>query len=47
MERQPYLEMLNVKPEGDVIGFDLATGDGSVFAHFTMDPHTARVARVS
>jgi hypothetical protein len=39
--------VLNAKAEGDVIGFDLATGDGSVIAHFTMDPTTARVARVS
>ena len=40
-------KVLNAKAEGDVIGFDLATGDGSVIAHFTMDPTTARVARVS
>lgn len=40
-------KVLNAKPEGDVIGFDLATGDGSVIAHFTMDPKTAHLARVS
>ena len=40
-------KVLNVKPEGDAIGFDLATGDGSVIAHFTMDPATAHVTRVS
>jgi hypothetical protein len=37
----------DVKSEGDVIGFDLATGQGSVIAHFTMDPKTAHVRRVS
>ena len=37
----------DVKAEGDVVGFDLATGQGSVIAHFTMDPRTAHVARVS
>jgi hypothetical protein len=40
-------KVLNVKPEGDAVGFDLATGDGSVIAHFTMDPTTARVTRGS
>ena len=40
-------KVINVKPEGDVIGFDLATGDSSVIAHFTMDPKTANVTRVS
>ena len=40
-------KVLNVKPEGDVIGFDLATGEGSVIAHFTMDPRTAHLTRVS
>jgi hypothetical protein len=40
-------KVLNVKPEDDVIGFDLATGQGSVIAHFTMDPKTAHLARVS
>ncbi len=28
------------------IGFSLATKDGSVIAHFTMDPHTGKIARV-
>ncbi|MGA3003209.1 MAG: hypothetical protein ABSE20_15960 [Acetobacteraceae bacterium] len=40
-------KVLDVKPEGDVIGFDLATGQGSVIAHFTMDPKTAHLTRVS
>jgi hypothetical protein len=29
-----------------LIGFSLATGDGSAIAKFTMDPHTARLTRV-
>ncbi len=29
-----------------LIGFSLATGDGSVIAKFTMDPHTARLTRI-
>ena len=33
-------------PDGP-IGFALATQDGSVIARFTMDPHTARMERVS
>jgi hypothetical protein len=40
-------KVLGVKAEGDVIGFDLATGEGSVIAHFTMDPKTAHLTRVS
>ena len=40
-------KVLDVKAEGDAIGFDLATGQGSVIAHFTMDPKTAHLARVS
>lgn len=40
-------KVLNEKPEGDVIGFDLATADGSVIAHFTMDPKTAHLSRAS
>jgi len=40
-------KVLGVKAEGDVIGFDLATGEGSVIAHFTMDPTTAHLTRVS
>jgi hypothetical protein len=32
-------------PDGQ-IGFSLASGDGSVIAKFTMDPHTARLTRV-
>ncbi|HEY8290027.1 MAG TPA: hypothetical protein VIG49_12220 [Acetobacteraceae bacterium] len=33
------------KPDG-AIGFGLATQEGSIIAHFTMDPHTGRVTRV-
>jgi hypothetical protein len=40
-------KVLDVKAEGDVIGFDLATGQGSVIAHFTMDPKTAHLTRIS
>jgi hypothetical protein len=40
-------KVLDVKAEGDFIGFDLATGQGSVIAHFTMDPKTAHLTRVS
>ena len=40
-------KVLDVKAEGDVIGFDLATGEGSVIAHFTIDPKTAHLRRVS
>ena len=32
-------------PEGDVIGFDITTKEGSVIAHFTMDPKTGRLKR--
>jgi hypothetical protein len=38
-------KVINVKPEGDVIGFDLATAQSSVIAHFTMDPKTGRPTR--
>lgn len=38
-------KVVNVKPDGDVIGFDLATAEGSVIARFTMDPKTARLSR--
>jgi len=41
-------KVINVTPTTDgPIGFALATQDGSVIARFTMDPHTARVERVS
>lgn len=40
-------KVLNSAMEGDVIGFDLATKEGSVIAHFTMDPRTGHVKRVS
>jgi len=33
-------------PDG-AIGFSLATPEGSVVARFTMDPHSAKVTRVS
>jgi hypothetical protein len=39
-------KVINVKPEGDVIGFDLATAQSSVIAHFTIDPKTGRPSRV-
>ena len=38
-------KVINVKPSGDVIGFDLATADGSVIASYTMDPKTGRQDR--
>jgi hypothetical protein len=38
-------KVLNVKPNGDVIGFDLGASDGSVIASFTMDPKTGHVDR--
>ncbi len=38
-------KVINVKPDGDVIGFDLATADGSVIAHYAMDPKTGRPTR--
>ena len=40
-------KVLNVKPDGDAIAFDLATADGSVIAHYTMDPKTGRPTRKS
>jgi hypothetical protein len=40
-------KVINVRPDGDAIGFDMATAEGSVIAHFTMDPKTARLARKS
>jgi hypothetical protein len=40
-------KVLNVKADGDAIGFDLATADGSVIAHYTMDPKTGRPTRKS
>jgi hypothetical protein len=38
-------KVLNVKPNGDVIGFDLGAGDGWLIASFTMDPKTGHVDR--
>lgn len=38
-------KVANVKPAGDLIGFDLAAPDGSVIASFTMDPKNAHVDR--
>lgn len=37
--------VINVAADGDAIGFDLATPDGTVIARFTMDPHSGRVRR--
>ncbi len=39
-------KVINAAPYGDAIGFDFATAEGAVIAHFTMDPKTARVKRV-
>jgi len=39
-------KVINVRPEGELIGFDLATADSSVIAHFTMDPKTGRPGRL-
>jgi hypothetical protein len=38
-------KVLNVKPAGDMIGFDLGAPDGSLIASFTMDPKTGHVDR--
>ena len=38
-------KVLNVKPDGDTITFDLATAEGSVIAHYAMDPKTGRPSR--
>ena len=41
-------KVIDVAPTSDgPIGFAISTQDGSVIARFTMDPHTARVERVS
>ncbi len=39
-------QVLNVVPDGDLIGFDLGTKEGSVIAHFTMDSKTGRLRRL-
>ena len=39
-------QVVNVAPAGGAIGFDLATKEGSVIAHFTMDPTTGRLKRL-
>lgn len=40
-------KVTDVAPTADgAIGFALATQEGSVIAHFTMDPHTGHVTRV-
>jgi hypothetical protein len=39
-------KVLNAAAYGDVIGFDLATPEGSVIAHFSMDPKTGRLRRL-
>src|SRR5580658_6752737 len=38
-------KVINVKPAGDDIAFDLAAPDGSVIASFTMNPTNAHVSR--
>jgi|HubBroStandDraft_1064217.scaffolds.fasta_scaffold237957_1 hypothetical protein len=38
-------KVINVKPAGDEIAFDLAAPDGSVIASFTMNPTNAHVSR--
>jgi hypothetical protein len=40
-------KVLNVAADGDAIGFDLATGDGSVIARFAMDPKTGHLTRLN
>jgi hypothetical protein len=40
-------KVANVAATADgLVGFSLTTGDGSLVAKFTMDPHTGRVMRV-
>jgi hypothetical protein len=40
-------KVTDVAPTADgAIGFSLTTQEGSVVARFTMDPHTAKVARI-
>jgi hypothetical protein len=40
-------KVIDVAPTTDgVIGFSLATQDGSVIAKFTMDPHSGRIHRI-
>jgi hypothetical protein len=38
-------KVINVKADGDAIGFDFGASDGSVIASFTMDPKTGHLAR--
>jgi hypothetical protein len=38
-------KVLNVKPDGDVIAFDLGAADGTVIASFTMDPKNGHLHR--
>jgi hypothetical protein len=39
-------KVIDVAPTADdAIGFGLATQEGSVIAHFTMDPHSGRLTR--
>lgn len=40
-------KVVNAAAEGDAIGFDFATKEGSVIAHFTMDPKNGHLKRVS
>jgi hypothetical protein len=40
-------KVVDAAPTSDgLIGFSLATANGSVIARFTMDPHTARLTRI-
>lgn len=38
-------KVVNVAADGDAIGFDLATAEGSVIARFAMDPKTGHLSR--
>jgi hypothetical protein len=38
-------KVLNVKPDGDVIGFDFGAADGTVIASYTMDPKNGHLQR--
>ena len=39
-------KVVNVKADGDAVGFDLATPDGTVIARFTMDAKDGHLTRV-
>jgi hypothetical protein len=38
-------KVLNVKQDGDAIGFDFGAADGTVIASFTMDPKNGHLQR--